>query len=89
MSKTPAKSNTPPREQQLPGAAINGGAGAQAEPKGKSRTTVKSVYIVGACPVLHDHELYQPGDELELTAAEAARLGGKVAPAKVSDDTAP
>ena len=43
-----------------------------------SASKAKALYLVGACPVLHDHEVYQPGDELELTEAEAARLGGKV-----------
>ena len=27
------------------------------------------------CPVLHDHELYEPGDQLELTDREARSLG--------------
>ena len=62
--------------QQLTGAATNGGAGAEAKPTAARKA--KALYLVGACPVLHDHEVYQPGDELELTEAEAARLGGKV-----------
>ena len=71
MSKTPAKRNTT-RPQQLAGAAIHGGTGAT------GKVAVKAMYLVGACPVLHDHEVYEPGDELELTDAEAARLEGKV-----------
>lgn len=62
------------------GAATNGGAGA--EPKPKAATKAKALYLVGACPVLHDHEVFQPGDELELTEAEAARLGSKVTAVK-------
>jgi len=65
------------------GAAADGGAGATDKPKAASKAPVKALYVVGACPVLHDHEVYQPGDELELTAAEAARLNGKVVAAKV------
>lgn len=68
--------------QQLTGAAADGGAGATDKPKATSKASAKALYVVGACPVLHDHEVYQPGDELELTAAEAARLNGKVAAAK-------
>ena len=68
--------------QQLTGAAADGGAGATDKPKAPSKAPIKELYVVGACPVLHDHEVYQPGDELELTAAEAARLNGKVVAAK-------
>ena len=71
--------------QQLTGAVADGGAGATDKPMAASnaapKVSVKALYVVGACPVLHDHEVYQPGDELELTAAEAARLAGKVAAA--------
>lgn len=73
MSKTAAKPNTT-SPQPTTGAAANGGAGAKEKPK--------ALYVVGACPVLHDHEVYQPGDELELTEIQAARLDDKVAPAK-------
>lgn len=67
--------------QQLTGAVADGGAGATDKPMAAPKVSVKALYVVGACPVLHDHEVYQPGDELELTAAEAARLAGKVAAA--------
>ena len=70
MSKASAKTDTSSPQPQTTGAATNGGAGAKEKPT--------ALYVVGACPVLHDHEVYQPGDELELTEAEAARLGGKV-----------
>lgn len=75
MSKTPAKPNTSSPQQQTTGAATNGGAGAEGKTKAPK---AKALYVVGACPVLHDHEVYQPDDELELTEAEAARLGDKV-----------
>lgn len=68
--------------QQFTGAAADGGAGATDKPGARTKAPVKALYVVGACPVLHDHEVYQPGDELELTAAEAARLNGKVAATK-------
>ena len=32
-------------------------------------------YEVMDCPILHDHELYEPGDQLELTDREARSLG--------------
>lgn len=32
-------------------------------------------YEVMDCPILHDHELYEPGDQLELTDREAGSLG--------------
>ena len=67
--------------QQLTGAVADGGAGAMDQPQATSKASGKAPYVVGACPVLHNHEVYQPGDELELTAAEAARLAGKVAAA--------
>ena len=78
MSKTAAKPDTTSPQPQTTGAATNGGGGAGAETKPKTGSKAKALYLVGACPVLHDHEVYQPGDELELTEAEAARLGGKV-----------
>ena len=74
MSKTAAKPDTTSPQPQTTGAATNGGAGAET----KAARKAKTLYLVGACPVLHDHEVYQPGDKLELTEAEAARLGGKV-----------
>ena len=80
MSKTAAKTDTTSPQPQTTGAATHGGAGAETKPKAASKA--KALYLVGACPVLHDHEVYQPGDELDLTAAEAARLNGKVAAAK-------
>ena len=80
MSKTAAKPNTSSPQPKPTGAATNGGAGAKEKPT--------ALYVVGACPVLHDHEVYQPDDELELTSAEAARLAGKVTAASASDDTA-
>lgn len=73
MSKTAAKPNTSRPQPKRTGAATNGGAGAKEKPT--------ALYVVGDCPVLHDHEVYQPGDELELTTAEAARLDGKVSAA--------
>ena len=76
MSKTAAKTDTTSPQPQTTGTATNGGAGAETKPEAASKA--KALYLVGACPVLHDHEVYQPGDELELTEAEAARLGGKV-----------
>lgn len=76
-----AKPDTPSPQQQLSGAAEDGGAGATDKPTAASKVPAKALYVVGTCPVLHDHEVYQTGDELELTAAEAARLDGKVATA--------
>lgn len=81
MSKTAAKPDTTSPQPQTTGAATNGGAtngGAETKTKAKAPSNAKALYLVGACPVLHDHEVYQPGDELELTEAEAARLGSKV-----------
>ena len=77
MSKATAKPVTTSPQPKTPGAAADG-AGATYKPTAASKVSAKALYIVGACPVLHDHEVYQPGDELELTAAEAARLDGKV-----------
>ena len=79
MSKTAARPNTSSPQPKPTGAATNGGAGAKDKPT--------ALYVVGACPVLHDHEVYQPGDELTLTESEAARLGDKVEPAKAADST--
>lgn len=82
MSKATAKPNTTSPQPKPPGAAADGGAGATDKPAAASKVSAKALYVVGTCPVLHDHEVYQPGDELELTAAEAARLDGKVEAAK-------
>jgi hypothetical protein len=49
----------------------------------------KSMYRVGDCPVLHDHETYLPGSKLSLTQAEAERLGDKVTPADVTCEGVP
>lgn len=51
-------------------------AGAEGKPQ--------ALFVVGACPVLHDHLVYQPGEKLELTEAQAARLGDKVGPAQAT-----
>lgn len=80
MSKTAAKPDTTSPQPQTTGAATNGGAGAESKSKAAAKT--KAMYVVGACPVLHDHEVYQPGDELELTEVEATRLSGKVSATK-------
>lgn len=77
-----AQTGTTSPQPKTTGAAADGGAGATDKPKATSKASVKALYVVGACPVLHDHEVYQPGDKLELTAAEAARLNGKVAATK-------
>jgi hypothetical protein len=82
MSKATAKPKTTSPQPKPPGAAADGGAGATDKPTTASKVSAKALYVVGTCPVLHDHEVYQPGDELELTAAEAARLDGKVEAAK-------
>lgn len=82
MSKATAKPDTTSPQPQTTGAAADGGAGATDKSKAASKASAKALYVVGTCPVLHDHEVYQPGDELELTAAEAARLNGKVEAAK-------
>lgn len=37
-----------------------------------------ATYVVGTCPVLHNGKSYQPGFDIELTEAEAARLGDLV-----------
>ena len=55
-------------------------ASAAAQPKPKVDAPT-ATYVVGACPVHHDGELYVPGDELELTEPQALRLGALVAPA--------
>lgn len=78
MSKT--KPDTTSQKQETTGAETDGGAGADTKPKAAIKA--KALYQVGACPVLHDHEVFQPGDELMLTEAEAARLGGKVTAVK-------
>ncbi len=78
MSKAKPKPDTASPQPQTSGAATNGGAGVETEAETEAPRKSKALYRVGDCPVLHDHEVYQPGDELELTEAEAARLGGKV-----------
>lgn len=66
--------NTPGPEKSSTGTAT-GGVGAAAR---QAKSVAVATYLVGACPILHDQDTYQPGDELELTAAQAMRLGSKV-----------
>lgn len=40
-----------------------------------------STYVVGHCPISHDGDAYAPGSRIELTQAQAQRLGALVAPA--------
>lgn len=75
MTKPSTKPNATSPQQKTTGAAT-GSTGPV--PKASNNASSKTLYVVGACPVLHDHEVYQPGDELELTEAQAARLVGKV-----------
>ncbi len=47
---------------------------------GAAKTTAAEVKTyVATTPILHDGEPYQPGDEIELTTAQANRLARKVA----------
>lgn len=39
-----------------------------------------ATYVVQHTPLLHDRELYQPGDAVELTEAQAQKQGANVAP---------
>lgn len=69
-----SKTNTPTPEKSITGSATGVVSGAAKQAKSGAVAT----YIVGACPILHDQDTYQPGDELELTEAQAKRLGSKV-----------
>lgn len=40
--------------------------------------TDTTTYIVGDCPMLHDGEVYAPGDEIELTPKQALRSARRV-----------
>ncbi|MBH2010286.1 MAG: hypothetical protein I8H71_11345 [Xanthomonadaceae bacterium] len=42
---------------------------------GDEETPQTAAYTTGACPILLDGELYEPGTEILLTQAQAARLG--------------
>ena len=61
-------------------------ASAAAQPQAKDPKTdvgadvPTALYVVGACPVNHDGELFSPGEEVELTESQALRLGSKVTP---------
>lgn len=52
-------------------------AGAVAAPQPQSDTAT-ATYIVGDCPMLHDGEVYMPGDEIELTPEQARRSARRV-----------
>jgi len=55
---------------------------ATTNPTPKPAATDKTAtFLVGDCPIAHDKEIYQPGDEIALTEAQAKRLGAKVKPA--------
>ena len=79
------KTNNPPSRKALtPSAASNSGAGAKGaapEPKPEPST---ALYGVGATPVLLSGAYHAPLSTIELTEAEAARLGLSAA---VSTDT--
>lgn len=44
-------------------------------------------YTVGSTPILHDGQRYEPGEEVELTAKEAKRLGDRVAAATAKSNS--
>lgn len=56
-------------------------AAAKAAPVTETEQPTTATYVVGSCPVLHNGKAYQPGFDIELSEAEAARLGTKVRPA--------
>lgn len=80
-----AKTNTPPSRKALtPSAASNSGAGAKgAAPELAPPST--ALYVVGATPILFSGAYHAPGSTIELTEAQAARLGLGAAPAAASD----
>lgn len=49
----------------------------------------KKPYQVGATPILHDKQRFEPNDVIELTEDDAAGLAGHVtpAPATVADES--
>ncbi|HMS05354.1 MAG TPA: hypothetical protein PKD73_06125 [Burkholderiaceae bacterium] len=53
-----------------------------ADSKAKASAKAAKTYTVGNCRIDHDGERYESGDAIELTAAQAARLGALVTPAK-------
>lgn len=65
----PAVSPAPARPAEEPAAAIARPAPAAA----------KRCYVVGSVPIRHDGKFYGVGYDIELTSAEANRLGGLVA----------
>ena len=73
-----AKTNNPPSRKALtPGAASNSGAGAKGV----------ALYVVGATPILFSGVYHAPGSTIELTEAQAARLGLSAAPAAATPDS--
>lgn len=58
-------------------ARTSSGAAAEQDPAADNAPETRT-YCVGECPVLHDGHLYKPGHDLELTDAQAERLGHKV-----------
>lgn len=60
-----------------PGASANSGGAAEQDPAADTAPETRT-YCVGDCPVLHDGKHYRPGHDLELTDAQAERLGHKV-----------
>lgn len=54
---------------------------AKAAPATETEQPATATYVVGGCPVLHNGKTYPSGHDIELSEAEAARLGAKVRPA--------
>lgn len=49
-------------------------------PARRSQARASGLYIVGSVPIRHDGKAYGVGHDIELTAAQAERLGDLVAP---------
>lgn len=75
MSKPAARAPAAKASPKTAPKAVTPAAQRKAEEASAAPT---STHLVGDCPIQHDGVLYQPGHEVALTEAQAARLGAKV-----------
>lgn len=54
--------------------------GAETQPKANAKAAPTQAYKVLAVAVRHDGQMYEVGSTMDLTEAQAERLGGLVAP---------
>ena len=84
LAATAAAPEAAPAAPEMPDraalAAPSAPTAAPAAPVRPAPAAEKRCYVVGSVPIRHDGKFYGVGYDIELTSAEANRLGGLVVP---------